>query len=432
MPKLHPFNAIHYPTPENGDISELIAPPYDVLDEGPKADLLSLNSHNIVKIDLPVTPPKTVGPDEAYEGAGATFRRWLDEGVLTRDEQPAMFAYEQEWVAEGQTIRRRGMFTAVGVEPFGRAGGGIHRHEMTIQGGLDDRYLLMRASQAQMSPVFSVYGDPEGAVSNILAPIFEREPDAHAVSPHDNVKHRYWAITDEATLGAIAGAMEDVDVFIADGHHRYTTALKYAEDHADNPHAGSCLMVLVAIEDPGLIVRATHRCLCGLEDFSIDALREAIDTDGRLALTETDHGSDGTPQLFEDLPMAGAHAVGIYDPATGKTFTVKAKVEDPLSGDLPEQPRVWRELDVAVFHELLVDRIIRPRFGDDSITYKYPHQVPDLIALTHEEPGRLGVIMQATPLESVCDVSRAGGVMPPKSTFFFPKLATGIVINPLD
>lgn len=432
MPKLQPFHAIHYPTPATGDISQLIAPPYDVLDEGPKADLLAVNEHNIVAVDLPVTPPKTVGPDAAYEGAGETFGAWLNDGVLTRDEQPAMFAYEQQWVDDGKTLKRRGLFTAVGVEPFGRTGGGIHRHEMTIQGGLDDRYLLMRATKAQLSPVFSVYGDPDGVVAQIMEPCFEGEPDAHAVSPHDNVTHRYWAITDAAALEAISGAMQNVDVFIADGHHRYTTALKYAEDHADQPNAASCLMVLVAIEDPGLIVRATHRCLCGLEGFSVEALREAIEADGRLTLTATDHGSDGTPQLFEDLPLAGHHAVGLYDPATGKTFTVTAKDADPLVSDLPDQPQVWRELDVAVFHELLVDRIIRPNFGGAAISYKYPSVVPDLIALTHEEEGRLGVIMQATPLESVCDVSRAGGVMPPKSTFFFPKLATGIVINPLD
>ena len=429
MPQLLPIRALRYAT-DSGDISPRIAPPYDVLDEGPKQQLLSRDPHNVVAIDLPVTPPKTVGPDEAYDAAGELFRQWIRQGVLVQESAPAVYAYEQVYQAGGQQYARRGLFTAVGVEPFNQPGG-IFRHEMTIRSGTDDRLKLMNATAAQLSPVFSVFDDASQKVTNLLAPHFDRNPDVIGRTEHDHVEHRLWVITDSAVIEKLQAAMRDTEVFIADGHHRYTTALNYHQAHADRPESAGCLMVLVPIQDPGLIVLPTHRVLRNLGGFNMTDLIDAVRADGRFKIEKTAHGADGTPHMVEELPRYGHHAVGLYDPATGRTWAVSAHDEDPLVDDLPDKPAVWRTLDVAVFHELLVDRIIRPRFGGSTITYSYPHELTELIRQCHDQPDRLGVIMQPTPLKSVCDVARANEVMPPKSTFFFPKLATGLVINPL-
>lgn len=429
MPQLLPIRALRYAT-GTGDISSRIAPPYDVLDEGPKQKLLARDDHNIVAVDLPVTPPKTVGPDEVYAAAGELFRQWIREGALVQESAPAVYAYEQVYRVGDQPYARRGLFAAIGVEPFNQPHG-IFRHEMTIRSGTDDRLKLMNATAAQLSPVFSVFDDASQNVTNLLNPHFERPPDVTGRTDHDHVEHRLWIITDGPTIDALATALRRTEIFIADGHHRYTTALNYHEAHPDHPQSAGCLMVLVPIQDPGLIVLPTHRVLRNLGDFDMTALIEAVRADGRFKIEKTAHGADGTPHMVDELPRYGHHAVGLYDPATGRTWAVSSHDEDPLAEDLPDKPAVWRTLDVAVFHELLVDRIIRPRFGGSTITYAYPHELTELIRQCHDQPGRLGVIMQPTPLKSVCDVARADQVMPPKSTFFFPKLATGLVINPL-
>jgi uncharacterized protein (DUF1015 family) len=430
MPRLKPLSAITYP---QGDLSALIAPPYDVLDEGPKQALLRINLHNIVAVDLPVTPPKTVGPDAAYDAAGDLFRRWRTQGVLRAQAEPAVFAYEQVYEVNGQILRRRGLFACLGLEPFNRKGGGIFRHEHTIRGGIDDRSKLMEATKAQLSPVFGIFSDPDGWVAGRLANAFDgREPDLFGTTAHDAVEHRCWRVTDPQTHQDLAQFFEAKDVFIADGHHRYTTALNYHHAHPEQPEAAFGLFVLVAAEDPGMIVLPTHRVICGMQAFSMARLITELEDRDDVTLVESLHGPDQLPTLLAALPGMGHHAMGLYDPATGRTYVLSANDADPLARWCPQRPAVWRTLDVAVLHELLIDRLLRPSFGGQAISFKYTADLQEMRRLSDAERGRLGVIVQPTRLESVMAVSLADEVMPPKSTFFYPKLATGVVIHPLD
>jgi uncharacterized protein (DUF1015 family) len=428
---LQPIHAVRYAT-DDGDLTPRVAPPYDVLDEQPKQELLARDPHNIVAIDLPVTPPKTLGPDQAYQQAGQTFRQWLDAGLLQRDPTPAVFAYEQQFEVNGQTLRRRGLFTNLATEPFGRENGGIHRHELTIKGGTDDRLKLMQATDAQLSPVFGMFADPAGRVVDWLwANINDRAPDLHALTEHDGVIHRCWHVAEKATIEQLQQFFRETDVFIADGHHRYTTALNYAEEHADRDAARRCLFVLVAMEDPGMIVLPTHRVVTGLRGFDTDKLVASLTHDGLMTMLPTAHGPEGLDELAESLPTAGPHAMGLFGPDTRQTWILATNSDDPLGRLMPDRPKVWRTLDVAVLHELLIERVLKPRFGTERIGFKYTADLAEMRRMAEAEPGRLGVIMQPTPQHAVCDVARAGEVMPPKSTFFFPKLATGLVINPL-
>ncbi|MHB1156358.1 MAG: DUF1015 family protein [Phycisphaerales bacterium] len=432
MPQLHPIAALRFNTAANADLSTRIAPPYDVLDEQPKQQLLAGDPHNIVAVDLPVTPPKTVGPASAYEAAGATFRGWVADGTLIRDPQPAIYAYEQSYTHLGRSFRRRGFFAGLALEPFGRAGGGIHRHEMTIQGGIDDRMLLMRATAAQLSPVFGIYHDPQHTITDILGHIIEHsDPAFTGTTGHDNVLHRVWPVTTPETLKNLTAYFRGTDVFIADGHHRYTTALNYAQQHPDVPGAQQCLFVLVAVEDPGMIVLPTHRILTGLQNFTFDKLVAAVEQCPQLDIHPAEHGHAQLAELADTLPTDGNHAVGIFDPASGRCFVVTANDEDPLATLIPDKPECWRTLDVAVAHELLIDRVIRPRFGGTTIQYKYTADLDEMRRLAEAAPDRLALILQPTRLQQVCDVATAGQVMPPKSTFFFPKLATGLLIHPM-
>ncbi len=430
MPRLRPIRALRYATAD-GDVTTKIAPPYDVLDEGPKRALLERDPYNIVAIDLPVTPPKTVGPDEAYDGAAATLNGWLAAGVLKRDERPAVYAYEQVYETDGRTFRRRGLFSGLAVEEFNRARGGIFRHELTIKAGTDDRLKLMQATATQLSPIFGVFSDPKGEVVELLAAHYKREPDFAGTTDNDRVEHRCWIIDDEQTIAQLEAFFEPTDVFIADGHHRYTTALNYHQAHPDQPDAEACLFVLVAVEDEGMIVLPTHRAITGMTGFTMERLTQLIARRDDLLLHATEHGVDGLAELEASLPGAGPHAMGLYDPVTSGTFVLTAKDADPLAGVTPDKPEVWRTLDVAVLHELLIDRVLRPAFGGEAVGFKYTADLDELKFLAETEADRLAVVMQATPLASVCGVSQANEVMPPKSTYFFPKLATGLVINPL-
>ena len=430
MPKLHPIHALRFAT-DTGDITTKIAPPYDVLDEQPKQALLQRDPHNIVAVDLPVTPPKTVGPAEAYDQAAATLEQWIEADVLKRDEQPAVYAYEQVYTVGEQTFRRRGLFCGLGVEEFNQPTG-IWRHEHTIKAGTDDRMLLMKATRCQLSPIFGVFHDAPGEVVDLLADAFDRKPDFHGKTANDNVEHRCWVIDDGEKIGALTQLFAERDVFIADGHHRYTTALNYSKDHPDEPAAGTCLFVLVAIEDPGMIVLPTHRVLTGLQGFGLEKLQAAVAQRDDLQLSESPYVPDRATELGNKLPGAGDHAMGLYIPGVPKLWLLTTTGDDPLAPLLPDKSEVWRKLDVAVLHELVIDRTIRPLFGGDTVGFKYTADLDDMRQMTDAEPDScLGIIMQPTRLADVCDVSLADEVMPPKSTYFYPKLATGLVINPL-
>ena len=438
MPKLLPINAVTYNTDESNDLSSRIAPPYDVLDEGPKQTLLAKDTHNVVAIDLPVTPPKTVGPDEAYQQAGDTFRAWLEQGVLQRADKPGIYAYEQVYEVAGQSLARRGLIAGLGVEPFNRADGGIFRHEMTIAGGINDRYKLMEATKAQLSPIFAIYGDPEGEVAAKLGDYFDnREPDFHGITDSDGVTHRVWRVDDDAIISSLQSFFVMTDVYIADGHHRYTTALKFGEDHGELPGAEGCLFVLVAAEDPGMIVLPTHRVLLGVERVDLEKLQAACDQAG-VTLEPTDFTIEQAAELAEDLPNHDHHAMGLYLPGQDKLWRLTCHDSDPLSATQADKPEVWRQLDVAILQHLIVEQILTLNFAptdvgnENKITYKYTAKLDELISLTDAESNRLGIIMQPTPLQSVMEVSKANEVMPAKSTYFFPKLATGLVINALD
>ncbi|QDU35061.1 hypothetical protein KS4_31390 [Poriferisphaera corsica] len=436
MPLLQPIKALTYSIGSGEDISDLIAPPYDVLDEGPKQQLLSQSPNNIVAVDLPVTPPKTVGPDEKYNDAANLFKQWIDAGILKQSPKPAIYLYEQQYTAQGKSHARRGMFAALKLEEFNQSNG-IFRHEMTIQGGLDDRYKLMNATQSQLSPIFGVYSDSQKQVADQLESIYTTNPSFTGTTENDNVLHRVWIVDDESLIDSLQSFFKTAPVYIADGHHRYTTALNYHKNNPNNPDASTCLFVLVAAEDPGMIVLPTHRVITGMTDFSIEKFLTIAAKRSDIIVHATKHSPDELAELENTLPGAGNHAMALYDPQTKTTYTISTTSPDPLANITPDKPEVWRTLDVAILQHLLVEEILKPNFATnpDDVGYKYTADINDFRNLTEQtddnDQPRLGIIVQYTPLQSVMGVSLADEVMPAKSTYFFPKLATGLVINPL-
>jgi uncharacterized protein (DUF1015 family) len=451
MASIYPFNAIQY---RATNLSSVVAPPYDVLDARGKGALLEKDADNIVRIDLPHTPAKELGPAQAYEAAGEGFSHLIESGKLVRRETPALFAYRQTTKnPDGSSMQRCGMAVCVDVVPFGpRAGGGVLPHEETFSGPKQDRMALMKATRTQLSPIFGLHADARGEATAIVRNIMSSRPRDQWADMGDGVLHEIWAVTDAATVTSYQRALAGEDIFIADGHHRYNTGLTYLKEleaareasglpplPADHP-ARRNMMVLIGMSDPGLVIWPTHRVLGGMKSYSIDNFLAAASAEMRFEPIAG--GLEKLDRAVNDVSGMGAMRFGIYDFATARAYLCCPAHSDPLEERFPGKPKAWRELVVAYIQYVLVEKIAQPKLNNgDPIKWAFPHTVREVAEIgSGNETGsgggagfaQLAVIVRPTPLEAVRDVSRAGELMPQKSTFFYPKLATGLFMHGLE
>lgn len=453
MPAVYPFHAVQYARRgEAGkavDLSSVVAPPYDVLDAADKQRLLQRDGKNIVGVDLPHVPPKQLGPPEAYARAAEAYRAMFSGGTLARRATPAMFAYRQTFMDGRSRTQRSGMACCIDVVPMGpRPGaGGVLPHEETFSGPKEDRLALMTATRTQLSPIFGLHADERGAGNAALGGVMSaRTPDFTAATD-DGTLHEVWTVEDGPTIAAYQRALTGEDVFIADGHHRYNTALSYLKRleaggggeaiAADHP-ARRCMVVLVAMSDPGLVIWPTHRVIGGMADYSFDAFAKATHgllsirpERGELADLETRMGECTIPP--HPLPR---NVIGLFDFATGRAYTATLSQADPLAAKFPDKPPSWRHLDVAVVQHAIVEQVCQPVLNrGKAVSWMFPHTIREIEQIGREaSPGaaQLAMIVRPTPLQAVREISRAGVLMPQKSTFFYPKLATGLFIHPLE
>jgi len=418
-----------------------------VLDEKSKAALLAKDAHNIVAVDLPHLPAKTVGPDETYAKAADTYKTWLAQKVLAKRGKPAVFVYQQTYTHGGKKFQRRGLMGNLGVQPFGKSPdgkGGIHPHEQTFSGPKEDRLKLMRATKAQLSPIFGLHSDADKTMGKLLAAVIDAgKATFGGRTANDGVLHEVWAVDAPDKIAAFAKVFAEADVFIADGHHRYTTALNYRNEltqaaggklPADHP-ANFCLFVLIAMQDPGMIVLPTHRVLGGMSGFTFEKFQAAAKGKLELKPFAGSGSAEDIAKLEAALPSAEQHAIGVYVPSNAKQplWIATTSERDPLKATHAKQSEPWRQLDVAIVQHLIVEGICQPTFtGGAPVTWKFPHTIDEFKADTNAAGMSIGLLLQSTPLESVRLVSAAGELMPQKSTFFYPKLATGLAINPLE
>ena len=461
MANIAPLQAIRYPQQNQ---TTVVAPPYDVLSGEDKSRLLARDGHNVVAMDLPHIPPKEAGPDAAYDAAGHTLRMWLEAGILKQDEKPALYAYQQTYTYAGTTYKRRGVFARVRLEEFstgGDEGGSIHPHEQTFSGPKEDRLKLMRATKANLSPVFGLYDDKANDVTDLLFEAVNAaggtgKPLAAAELPSQDGKSvvlsELWAVTDIAVIKDIQLMMADKHLYIADGHHRYTTCLNYRKEVSaargmpleHNDPANFALFVLIAMQDPGLIILPTHRVVAAasLENFYLEKFEDVAEK--YCQVLETKHRGDSLGALEHDLREGsfGPHAMGVYDPVEDRAVVIKPVSEDPL-GQFEKEPAMagksaaWRQLDVAILQHLVFEKIVGPNFGKAGVkmSWAFPHEAHEVAGLCRAGGGneyRVGFLLQPTPLTAVRDLCNANELMPQKSTFFYPKLATGMVVNSLE
>ena len=435
MAHIRPFAGVRYARARHPDVSTLVAPPYDVLDEKGKAELQARHANNIVTVDLPHLPPKTVGPDEAYQRANMTLQAWLSAGVLKRDVRPALYPYTQSFEHNGRLAHRRGFVCLVRLSPFGQ--GQVVPHEKTYANPIEDRLKLMRATGMQLSPIFGVYADPRNEVTRRLYQNLAR-PETSGVL--DGVQHNLWSVIDAELENEIVDLLGTKPVYIADGHHRYTTALQYQKEMEqqnggkplpEKHPANWCMFVLVGMQDDGLLILPTHRLIGGVEGFSAAAFKSAVSQ--VFDVVQTPLGPTHVDEFIQNvLPSQPAHTFGLYDGQEKRVYQLTLKNPDVLRQLEPNHSDAWRRLDVAILQRYLLDEVIQPRFaGGKELTKGYTADPFEVAPKVDGKQYQIALLLKSTPLGALEQLAAHGEVMPQKSTFFYPKLATGMVMNPL-
>lgn len=426
MLEIRPFAAVRYDQRRfGGDLSRLIAPPYDVLDDRDKQGLLARSERNIVAIDLPHIPPKSAGPAEVYKRSARMLDEWLSDGTLIRETAPALYAYHQQFEHAGRSYVRRMFIARVRLAPF--SDGSILPHEKTFGGPKEDRLALMKATRCNLSPIFGLYADPRDRIGSIFAPAVSKSPDATALI--DGVGNQLWIAKDAAVIERVAAEMREKKVYIADGHHRYGTALLYRDFvagqsgglSADHP-ANFVMFVMASMDDPGCLILPYYRVL-GHVDLQtlLDAWRDGVG----VAAPLLEKGGASAPDL---LLWEGSTDKGRHDregSVVGLRFTNRGVLRSLEPGEVPP----WYDLDYAYLHRYLLDELLVKKLGGEPKIH-YVKSLDDARRAARDEQG-VALLVNATPMAHLRAVSEAGGLMPQKSTYFHPKLATGLTINPL-
>jgi uncharacterized protein (DUF1015 family) len=395
----------------------VIAPPYDVIDDALRAQLAARSPFNVVEIDL----PKGENGGDPYLRAQTTMEAWQQEGILVREREPTLWALTQDYDApDGKHYTRHGFFARVRVEDYGP--GRIRPHERTHPGPKEDRLNLTRATRANLSPIFSLFPDPEGGAWKALEPQTEPEP-FDTVTDADGTVNRLWRVADPAVIEAVEQALEGRELLIADGHHRYETARVYAQEIGGEGEHRYVLMFLCALQDPGLTIFPTHRLLTGLDEEKTKALDEVLERDFEARDVERD-------ELQPDADDPGVQ-IGFLTGRRSQRLTLKDQsIADAALGDHSEP---YRRLDTAVLEALVLKGALG--MTDDDIDHQhglaYSKSFDDAVAAVDEGRADAAFFMAPTPVEQVQEVAETGESMPPKSTYFFPKIPTGLVFNPL-
>jgi uncharacterized protein (DUF1015 family) len=431
MADIRAFRGFRYDLGRVGSLSDVVAPPYDVIDPALQQKLYAASPYNAIRLELTKDEPGDTESANKYTRAAATLREWVAEAALRQDTARALYVYEQEFEAEGTTYTRRGFFARVRLEPFGR--GKVYPHEQTMSGPKEDRLKLYRATGFNLSPVFGLYPDPQGEVARILDPFTLKSPPVVATD-HLGVTNRLWVVTDTQAVSAVTGLMGPKPVYIADGHHRYETGVKYLEERRaagevpdDEAPANFTLMMLVGMTDPGLVILPTHRLISGLESVSAAELEEALAPEFDVV----ERCGPDARAAWESIQADGSQAVLGFCPVEGGNWVV-ARLRDPaaMAKLAPEHSPDWRGLGVSVLHRLVIDKLLRQHLGGTPVC-RYVHLVKEV---TDAVAARACQVATLVPPATMGDVERIAGhgeKMPPKSTYFYPKLLTGMVFHSL-
>jgi uncharacterized protein (DUF1015 family) len=426
MADVRPFKALHYDLDKVGGLDAVAAPPYDVIDAPERARLLARSSHNAVAIDLP-KPFDPADPDsdpdyDPYEKAARTIEAWRAEGALVDDAEPAYWALIQDYTApDGSRHSRHGILAQVRVVDYET--GTVRPHERTHPGPLEDRLLLTRATRLNLSPIFSLSTEDAWP---LVEPAVQGEPWGTATD-EDGTVNRVWRVGDPAICAAVSERLAGAQLLIADGHHRYETARAYRDEVGGEGDHNYTLMALTGLDDPGLTVFPTHRLLSG---FAADPERMRAFGGGLRELFDSEEVEVGD---IDPASEQGVGVFGLYDSFHKQAYRLRLKDVEALDRQLEGKPEAYRRLDSAILETLVLKGLAG--MGDHDIDSRngleYAKSVPDALARVDSGDFDIAFIQRPVPVEQVKAVAETEENMPPKSTYFFPKVMTGMVFSPV-
>lgn len=438
MPQIRPFRALRFDASVVGDLAAVVAPPYDVIGPEERARLIARHPANVVRLDLPVDEPGDA-PDDRYRRAARTLAGWRSDGTLRKDSHPSIYVLEQVYRVPGTDVERtqRGFFARLRLETFG-AGSSVLPHERTLSGPKEDRYKLLRATGVNTSPVVVLFDDRSGATGERLARLAGAAPDLD-VADDDGVRHRLWAVAADGDASSAADALAVVEaassgpVVIADGHHRYETALRYRDERRmtrsceEDPAFDYLLVLFLEATAEPLTVLPTHRLVRGLGDPGVIALRdrlgELFDIDPVVDAAELIRTFDAA-----GLARGGEGRFGLWTRDGGARLRARHAA---FGSSLPSGGAALRALDVTLLG-IALERLA----GIDAAAVAegaigYTKSAGEAVAAVDRADGvDAAFLLEPTPVNAIQAVARDGDVMPQKSTYFYPKALSGLVINP--
>ncbi|GAB4295898.1 MAG: DUF1015 domain-containing protein [Myxococcota bacterium] len=430
MAEIKPFRGVRYNAEKvGGDISKVLSPPYDIIDGEFQKALYERSPYNFVRIDFNTAADR---PGEAAK----RLNKWLEEGVLVRDEKPLIYVMEERYSPPGggRMLARRGIFFALKLSEFGE--GVVLPHERTLSAPKEERYNLMKATKAHLSPPFLLFDDSSGIAREAMEAVVGTAP--LAVANFEGVDIKLWGSEEKQVVGKLQKALSGKALYIADGHHRYDTACRFRRENPANFEAINYgLIYACPFQDPGLVIFPTHRAVHGISDGMLANFEKVVSQDFEIAEIASYRGSVGNKveELRKALEAAGeTPAVAMITPEGKAWLLVVKKSALKSSPLLPPEPSL-RSLDVAVLHELILAKglgIDKEKLANKTNLDYLKDNIKTVREIEEGDKYQLGFFMRPTKLEQVLKVSDEGAVMPQKSTYFYPKIPTGLVFNLID
>jgi uncharacterized protein (DUF1015 family) len=435
--EIKPFKALRFDGSVVGDVGDCIAPPYDVISPAQQEQLYEKSEHNIVRIIKGKTADSDSDQDNQYTRAAGYLSKWIEQGALRPDPEETIYAYVQDFEWDGTHARRLSFVALSKLEEFGNV---VKPHEQTLSKPLADRLNLKRATTADFGLVFVLYEDEQGVADEIIERALTAKPLIDFVDEQE-VRHRLFAIDAPEDIGQIVNMMSARSCVIADGHHRYTTGLTYAAE-SDNPQAGYKMLAFANTCHKGLIVLPTHRLAGNLEGFSFEKL--IADLGENFELTEFKFDSiqaktDARRRMLEQMKTEsadGRNAFGVYG-ASGAFYVAVLTDTGAMDSAMPEMSPAWRSLDVSVLHKLILEDLLgidkEKLAGNENLQYvkDTPNAIDDSIAQVDGGQKQAAFFMNSVKMRQLMMVTDVGEKMPQKSTYFYPKIYTGLTIHKL-
>ena len=441
MATITPFRGFIFNEAIAGGIGNLVCPPYDIISPSEQQELYRKSPYNVVRLEFGLESPGDTADDNRYTRAAATLNEWLGKDILSQSREEAFYIYEMEYKDGGRVLKLRGFICLVRIEEY--EAGIVKPHETTLSGPKTDRLNLLRACRAGFSQIFSLVSDPKGTVAGVLGNVAGR-PQME-VMHGDGVVHRIWTMTDRTDLDAIAGALADQPIYIADGHHRYDTALNYRNERRKAAGAFTgregynfVPMFLACIEDPGLTILPAHRALFNLADFHPrkfeDDLNRYFNIE-RIDFTKKTEPADRRT-VMETMEKRADHAHVFGMRVKGEHSYYLLTLRDPADMEriIPDKSPAYRQLDVSILHHLIIDRLLGVRMETHKLglNIEYIKSADDAVKRVADDTAEVIFLMNPTKVTEVRDVAAAGERMPQKATYFYPKLLSGLVMHKLD